>query len=124
MTDERFEEILAAADPKPKRASGSPTQRSKAYLENAGYLVAVVEKWNPHAKVRQDLFGFIDLLAVKEGETVGVQTTSRSNMSSRARKIAEHENVGPVRKAGWRLEVHGWAKDTKGRWAVKVQDVS
>jgi len=124
MTEDRFEEILIAADPKPKRASGSPTQRSKAYLENAGYLVAITERWNPHARVRQDLFGFIDMLAVKEGEILGVQTTSRSNMSARARKIAEHENVAAVRKAGMRLEVHGWARDTKGRWAVKVQDVS
>src|ERR1700751_4932922 len=80
MTEDRFEEILVAADPKPKRASGSPTQRSKAYLENAGYLVAITERWNPHAKVRQDMFGFIDMLAVKEGEILGVQTTSRSNM--------------------------------------------
>jgi len=124
MTEDRFEEILIAADPKPKRASGSPTQRSKAYLESAGYLVAITERWNPHARVRQDLFGFIDMLAVKEGEILGVQTTSRSNMSARAKKIAEHENVAAVRKAGMRLEVHGWAKDTKGRWAVKVQDVS
>jgi len=124
MTEDRFAEILIAADPKPKRASGSPTQRSKAYLENAGYLVAITERWNPHARVRQDLFGFIDMLAVKEGEILGVQTTSRSNMSARARKIAEHPNVAAVRKAGMRLEVHGWAKDTKGRWAIKIQDVS
>ncbi|WP_147311584.1 MULTISPECIES: hypothetical protein [Cupriavidus] len=102
----------------------SPTARSKEYLEGRGYLVAVVEKWNPHARVRQDLFGFIDLLAVKEGETLGVQTTSRSNMSSRARKIADHENTPAVRQAGWKLEIHGWAKDTRGRWGVKVQDVS
>lgn len=45
MTEDRFEEILAAADPKPKRASGSPTQRSKAYLENAGYLVAITDDY-------------------------------------------------------------------------------
>lgn len=102
----------------------SPTVRSKAFLEGRGYLVAITEKWNPHARVRQDLYGFIDLLAVKDGEILGVQTTSRSNMSARARKIAEHENAPMVRKSGMRLEVHGWAKDTKGRWNVKVQDVS
>lgn len=124
MDEERFEEILTAADPKPKKASGSPTQRSKAFLEGRGYLVAITERWNPFAKVRQDLYGFIDMLAVREGEVLGVQTTSRSNMSARAKKIAEHENVDAVRKAGIRIEIHGWAKDTKGRWAVKVQDVS
>lgn len=102
----------------------SPTQLSKALLEADGYLVAIVERWNPHARIRQDLFQIIDLLAIKEGETVGVQTTSRSNMSSRAKKIAEHENTPMVRKAGWQIIIHGWSKDKAGKWQVKVQDVS
>lgn len=102
----------------------SPTQRSKAFLEGRGYKVAVVEKWNPHARIRQDMWGFLDLVAIRPGETLGIQTTSRSNMSSRAKKIAEHENTAAVREAGWKLEIHGWFKDTKGRWSVKVQDVS
>ena len=46
MTDEQFEEILTAADPKPvkRKASGSPTQRSKAFLEGRGYQVEVTER--------------------------------------------------------------------------------
>lgn len=101
----------------------SPTQRSKKLLEDQGYLVAIVEKWNVHAKVRQDLFGFVDLLAIRENETVGVQTTSYSNLSARVKKIAEHENVGAVRKAGWRILVHGWRK-VGSRWQVTERDVS
>lgn len=102
----------------------SPTQRSKAFLEGRGYKVAIVEKWNPHARIRQDLWGIIDLLAIKDGETLGVQTTSRSNMSARAKKIAEHENTPSLRSAGWRIEIHGTYKDAKGHWNIKVQDVS
>ncbi len=101
----------------------SPTQRSKKLLEDQGYLVAVVEKWNAHAKIRQDLFGFVDLIAIREGETLGVQTTSYSNVSARISKIAEHENVGRVRKAGRRIVVHGWHK-VKNRWVVREVDIS
>ncbi|CAJ0899620.1 hypothetical protein R6138_04354 [Ralstonia thomasii] len=102
----------------------SPTQRSKALLESQGYLVAIVERWNPHARIRQDLYGLIDLLGIREGETVGVQTTSYSNMSARVRKIAEHENTSAIRKAGWQLLVHGWKRNKQGRWEVVVRDVS
>jgi hypothetical protein len=35
----------------------SPTQRSLAHLRRLGYQARVVERWNPFARVRQDLFG-------------------------------------------------------------------
>ena len=54
----------------------SPTQLSIRHLKENGYLVAVVEKWNPFVKIRQDLFGFIDVLAIRENETLAVQVTS------------------------------------------------
>lgn len=100
----------------------SPTQRSLKYLRELGYRAAVTEKWNPHARVRQDLFGIVDILAVKDGETLGVQCTSDSNVSSRVNKIAEHENTEALREAGWRLEVHGWTKGKRG--APRIVDVS
>lgn len=102
----------------------SPTQRSKKLLEDEGYTVEIVERYNSFVKRRFDLFGFIDLLAIKPGETVGVQTTSYSNLSARVRKIADHENVDAVREAGWKILVHGWRKNPKGRWEVVVKDVS
>ena len=42
----------------------SPTQLSLKKLREEGYTVAVVEHWNSFARIRQDLFGFIDLLAL------------------------------------------------------------
>lgn len=102
----------------------TPTQRSMAHLKAQGYRVAVVERWNPHVRIRQDLFGCIDLLAIKEGETLAVQTTSGSNVAARVKKIAEAEAIGDIRAAGWAFHVHGWRKNSKGKWVLRVEDVS
>lgn len=61
----------------------TPTQRSLCKLRADGWLVAVVERWNPYARVRQDLFGFADLLAIKGNEVLAVQTTSGDHVAHR-----------------------------------------
>jgi carbonic anhydrase len=99
----------------------SPTALSLRHLRDEGWTAEVVERWNPHARIRQDLFGFVDLIAIRPGETLAVQTTSAGNVASRVRKIGEHANVAAVREAGWAIRVHGWAK-RKGRW-VLARDV-
>lgn len=104
--------------------AASPTARTLEALRKEGWLAWVVEKWIPQVRKRSDLFGFIDILAIKDGEVLAVQATSRSNVSSRVRKIADHENVGAVRLAGWRIEVWGWGKMANGRWQRRVVDVS
>lgn len=101
----------------------TPTQRSLAYLREQGYTVAITEKWNPHARIRQDLFGFIDLLAIRKGETLAVQVTS-TGVSSRIKKIMESDYLPKVRDAGWRIIVHGWRKNSKGRYVLRVEDIS
>lgn len=101
----------------------SPTQRSLEVMRERGYTVAVTEKWNPHARVRQDLYGFIDVLAIREGEIVGVQATSDNNLAARITKITAHEHVGVVRKAGIRILAHGWKK-VRGRWRLREIDCS
>lgn len=90
----------------------SPTQRTKAKLKADGWpLIAVVERWNQWAKVRQDLFGMIDVLAVRQNEVLGVQCTTGSNASDRVAKLlanAAHSVwcASPSR----RLEVWAWRK--------------
>jgi hypothetical protein len=102
----------------------TPTQRSLKYLRDDGYMAAVVEKWNPHARIRQDLFGIVDILAIRDGETLAVQTTSGSSVSARVRKIADSDAIANIRKAGWRFHVHGWRKNSKGRYVLRMVDVS
>ncbi len=101
----------------------SPTQRSLAVMRERGYpLVQVVERWNPHARVRQDLYAIIDVLAVGD-DIVAVQTPSASNVSARINKITDSEALPILRKAGIRVLVHGWRK-SKGRWVLREVDLS
>lgn len=102
----------------------SPTQLTLRELRKSTDTVQVVEKWNPHARVRQDLFGVIDVLALVEGTTVAVQSTSWGNVAARIRKLAESEHIGAMRDAGWRILVHGWRKNKSNRWELRTEDVS
>lgn len=101
----------------------TPTQRSLKYLRDAGYTVAIVEHWNSFVRIRQDLFGFIDLLAIRRGETLAVQVTA-AGVSARLKKIAGLPVVDRVREAGWRIEVHGWRKNAAGRYVMRIEDIS
>jgi hypothetical protein len=107
----------------------TPTQRSLAMLRAEGWLVAVVEKWNVHAKVRQDLFGFADLLAIKDNATLAVQTTSGCNVSQRLHKITANAAATLwLRSPHREIVVHGWRKrGPRGRrkvWHCRVVRVS
>lgn len=101
-----------------------PTQRTLKLLRDQGYRAEVVEKWIPHARKRKDLFDIIDIVAIGDGQTLGVQCTSGSNMSSRVRKIEEADALGDLRDAGWKLLVIGWRKTSKGKWSSRIVDVS
>jgi hypothetical protein len=103
----------------------SPTQLTLKKLQKENYpLSQVVEKWNSWGRVRVDLFGIIDVLAISEtGETVGIQTTTLTNVGARLKKIANSESIKHLRDAEWRIIVHGWYKKNN-RWHVKEVDVS
>lgn len=101
---------------------GSPTQRTLKSLRDDGYIAEVVERWNAFARIRQDLFGIIDVVAVKEGVNgvVGVQTTSYSNVSARIKKALENKALPVWVKAGNRFVVHGWKKGLRGEAALRT----
>ena len=111
-------------------AGKSPTQNSLSVLKGEGWLAEVVERWIPGANIRKDLFGFVDIIAVKDGQTLAVQTTSYSNVSARVKKITESELLPELRKAGWLIHVHGWRKTATIRggktqvWKQHVVDLS
>ena len=73
--------------------------------------------------IRQDLFKIIDVLCVGFGQTVGIQCTSRDNISSRIKKMADSEAIADLRDADWQLLVHGWKKP-KHRWELREVDIS
>jgi hypothetical protein len=101
----------------------SPTQLTLKLLREEGWTVEVVERWVPGANIRKDLFGFIDLVALKGDMTLGVQATSYSNMGARIKKIENAELLSQVRRACWHLWVIGWRKQNN-RWTHKIVDLS
>ena len=106
-------------------AKMSPTQLTLRRLRRLGAVPEVVERWNPHARKRHDLFGIIDVLALCCGTTLGVQTTSLSNVSARRKKILTADVLPAILACGWRIEVEGWYKSGRKwesrRW-VLTQD--
>lgn len=89
-----------------------------------GYTAEVVERWNPFARIRQDLFGMIDILVLAGENTMGVQVTSASNVAARVAKITASEHLPALRRANWTILVHGWRKSASGKWVLREVDLS
>ncbi len=88
----------------------SPTQRALADLRKLGYTVQVVERWNPYAKIRQDLFGFIDIIAMRPGELLGVQACAGASHAARREKALSEPRLRTWLEAGGKAEIWSYAK--------------
>ena len=95
------------------------TLRTTKHLRQQGYTVATVEYYNYFTKRKHDLFGCIDLLAIGNGETLAIQVTSKSNMSTRIKKIENNDALPEMIRSGWRILVHGWWKNKSNRFELK-----
>lgn len=105
---------------KTKKKTTSPTQLSLKRLRKRGWMAQVVEHWNPWARVRVDLFGCIDIVALdpKRPGLLGIQTTSRANMSARIKKIMAIDAAKTWSEVA-DLHVEGWDKHGN-RWRCKT----
>ncbi len=97
----------------------SLNQRTIALMNERGYKCDVVESYNAFTKRKKDLFGIFDILAIGNGETVAIQLTSKSNMSTRIKKISESPMLPEVLRSNWRVLVLGWYKKENGRYDYK-----
>jgi hypothetical protein len=92
----------------------SNTQRTLRLLRQQGHIVGTVERFNsfigPHG-IRQDLFGFLDLIAIRPDGIIGVQSCGQA-FSEHDKKILENE-IAPewIKFAG--IELIGWSKKKK-----------
>lgn len=107
----------------------SPTARTLAYLRKDSYTCQVVEVFNQYARVRIDLFGCIDIVAIKTGipGVLGIQATSRSNMSAREKKILAIPAAKLWLETGNGLWVVGWSKMGKAgkvkHWTLAKKEI-
>ena len=98
--------------------------RTRKLFLDMGYLaVGNTEHWNGFARIRQDLFGFIDQIAVLPGEITALQITSASNHADRVKKILELEDAFSWLLGGGRIFVVSWRKK-KNRWIHRIEEVT
>jgi len=100
-------------------SSLSSTQRTLRFLRQQGRICGIVERFNPYAGItlpngkksgiRQDLFGFIDIVVIDPDGICGVQSCG-SNFASHKQKILENEIAPEWLKAGGKIELWGWRK--------------
>jgi hypothetical protein len=90
----------------------TPTARTLALLRAEGWTAQVVERWNAHARIRQDLFAAFDVVAIRAdvAGVLGVQCTSGSNVAARVRKLLDNPAVAVWLQAGNSAAVWGWAR--------------
>lgn len=126
------------------KAKVNHTARTMEWLRKDGWTVAPVERKAPmpagivmdkraHRErmaffltVTIDLFGGIDLLAIRGAETLGLQVTSDSggNHAARRKKIFANPEMRRWLEGGTRrLEVWSWKK-VGHRWQPRVEPIS
>lgn len=91
-------------------AKASPTQRALAECKKRGWRSAIVERWNSFAKLRQDLFGFADLVALDGKSILALQVTSGDHVTARMAKMSGLTAVVDWLKCGGKAEVWGFRK--------------
>lgn len=104
----------------------SPTEHSLAHYRKLGYICAITEHYNSFARRRQDLYGFIDIVAIHEEQSgvLGIQTTSKSNMSARILKIKKEPIAKTWLASGNRIVVDGWEKNKSGRYELTQYEIT
>ena len=111
----------------------TPTQRTLKAMREQGRLCAIVEKFNPYAGshgIRQDAFGFIDILAIDPVDgIIGIQSCGQ-NFSEHVKKLTEERNEAVyewIKHA--KAELWGWRKiklkrgGKAERWMPRIADI-
>lgn len=118
-----------------------PLQRSIAWLQTKGWHVGITEHWNSWAHIRQDLYGLLDLVAVRHDSNGvwGINACDDNGaVSAHVKKYIdgfEHPKKGqqppnthlPVwLSAGNRFSIFGWGKrGEEGKrkvWTLRVME--
>jgi len=88
-------------------------------------LVAKTEHWNHYARIRQDLFGFGDTMALSPttyNDALLIQTTTGAHRAARVAKILANAHL-PIVLRHLRVEVWSWSlKGARGKrklWTLR-----
>jgi hypothetical protein len=106
----------------------TPTQRTLKHYRDEGFAVAVAEYWHAQARIRRDLFGFIDCVALHPTEgIIALQCCAGASHSARRAKLLSEPNVEAWLRAGGRVQVVSWAKrgarGDRKLWTPRVEEI-
>jgi len=86
-------------------------------LQHDGYILQTVEKFNIHANKRKDLFGIIDVLALRENVLLGIQCTGVGDHGSHASRYLKNPEITNTiylwLSTGAQFEIWAYNKNTK-----------
>jgi hypothetical protein len=106
----------------------SPTARSLAECRKRGWTAQVVERWNQYARVRVDLFGCIDLVALTRQGILAIQACAGGDHAKRMAKVLAEPRTKLWLGDGGRFEVWSWSKlgavGKRKTWQLRTSDVS
>lgn len=88
----------------------STTVLSMEYMNHGGWTCARVEHWNAFAKIRQDLFGWADIIAYHPQKGIAlIQTTGATHFSHRKVKMLASPHLAGWKRAGGHIWLHEWS---------------
>ena len=87
-------------------------------FKDRGYEVGSTEQFNFFTKTSNDLFGFIDKLAIRANEILAIQITTDTHRSKHIRKMAEEPRSYKWLAAGGKIVLISWYKE-KNRWKYR-----
>ena len=107
----------------------TPDQLTKRDFHDRGYRIVKVEHYlyipGQTVQKRRDLLGIYDFIAMGKDDTIAVQTTSKTNFSSRRNKMLSSQSFTwwTSEKAKRRSILQGWYKEN-GKWRAKEEELT
>lgn len=126
--------FLSIGGKMPKR---SPTQRTMDGQRKLGRVTAIAEKWNPYARrpdggkgIRQDLFGFIDIVALDGKDIIAVQSCGDSHSAHKKKILGQRRKQSELwLQSGGKIELWSWKKKAgkgfnRDTWTSRVEEIT
>ena len=116
-----IEELIEKAK---RKKPAQLTPRSLKLMRDRGFTAEVVERRLPHANTTLDLWNIVDILCIRgDGMIIGVQVTSKVNMSSRMNKILDSEHLDTIRACNIGIVLHGWSQPHGRLWVCDERPI-
>lgn len=91
------------------------------WARKEGWQVGVVERFNHHAGIRQDLYGCIDVLACAPGRGIlGISVSSKSDVSAHIKKHSGEPRLHVWLESGGMFEVWSFRQQKNGRYVRRI----